>query len=211
MSQALTKSPKHCGKQGLNIDKLYKKLFYAFSTFLLSILSLIFLVWLILHPTKPDFSLREADIYQLNLSATPHLLNSSIQLTLFSKNPNKKVGIYYDDLQVYASYKGQQITVNTPLPPFYQGHEDSNLLTASLVGAGLPVAPSFGYEVGRDQTAGKLVLSLKVNGRLQWKVGTWVSGRYRINVNCIAVMPFGPTIPSGPLSSKQGTQCSTTV
>ncbi|PSS04502.1 NDR1/HIN1-like protein [Actinidia chinensis var. chinensis] len=210
MSAIDIKSPKPCGKQGLSIHKLYKKLFYAFSTFFLSLLSLIFLVWLILHPSKPEFSLREANLYQLNLSG-PHLLNSSIQLTLLSKNPNKKVGIYYDQLQVYASYKGQQITVYTSLPPFYQGHEESNLLTASLVGAGLPVASSFGYEVGRDQTAGKLVLSLKMNGRLRWKVGTWVSGRYRFNINCISVMDFGPTIPSGPLSSKQGSQCSTTI
>lgn len=210
MSDLSSKSPKHCANKGLNIGKFYKKLYWAGFTFLLSVLALILLIWLILHPTKPEFSLKEADIYQLNLSG-PHLLNSSIQLTLLSKNPNKKVGIYYDMVQVYASYKGQQITVYTSLPPFYQGHEESNLLTASLAGTGLPVAPSFGYEVGRDQTAGKLVLSLKLNGRLRWKVGTWVSGRYRINVNCVAVMPFGPTIPSGPLSSKEGAQCSTTV
>lgn len=101
--------------------------------------------------------------------------------------------------------------MDASLPPFYQGHEDSNLLTASLVGTGLPVAASFGYEVGRDQIVGKLVLKLKVNGRLRWKVGTWVSGRYRFIVSCVAIMEFGPTIPSGPLSSKQGTQCSTTV
>jgi len=211
MSQVLTKSPKHCGnKQGVNLDKFNKKLFKAFSALFLSILSLIFLVWLVLHPSKPEFSLQEVNIYQLNLSGT-HLLNSSIQLTLLSKNPNQKVGIYYDDLQVYASYKGQQITADTSLPPFYQGHEERNILTASLGGTGLPVASSFGYEVGRDQTAGKLVLSLKMNGRLRWKVGTWVSGRYRFNVNCVSIMDFGPTIPSGPLSSKQGTQCSTTV
>ncbi|KAB1205216.1 Protein YLS9 [Morella rubra] len=210
MSQILVKSPKHCAKQGLNIDKHYKKLFLAFSTLFTSILSLILIIWLILRPAKPDFSLTEADVYLLNLSGG-HLLNSSVQLTLFSKNPNQKVGIYYDELQVYAAYKGQQITTYTSLPPFYQGQGDSNLLTASLVGIGLPVAPSFGYEVGRDQIAGKLVLNLKVNGQLRWKVGTWVSSRYRFNVNCVAVMPFGPAIPSGPLTSKQGTQCSTTV
>ncbi|KAF3432737.1 hypothetical protein FNV43_RR23839 [Rhamnella rubrinervis] len=210
MSQIDIKSPKHCGKRGFSVDKVYKKFFFAFSVLFSSILSLILLVWIILHPSKPQFSLKETDIYQLNLSAT-QLLNSSIQLTLLSKNPNQKVGIYYDDLQVYAAYKGQQITVHSSLPPFYQGHGDSNLLTASLVGTGLPVAPSFGYEVGRDQTAGRLVLNLKVNGRVRWKVGTWVSGRYRLNVNCVAVVAFGPTIPTGPLSSKQGTQCSTSI
>ncbi|XP_052186849.1 NDR1/HIN1-like protein 26 [Diospyros lotus] len=210
MSQVSTKSPKHCAKQGLSIEKHYKKLFYAFSTFFLSILSLIFLVWLILHPSKPHFSLKDAQIFQLTFSA-PQLITSSIQLTLLSENPNKKVAIYYDQLQVYASYKGQQITTPTSLPPFYQGHEESNLISASLVGSGLQVAPSFGYEFGQDQIAGKLVMSLKMNGKLRWKVGTWVSRRYRFNINCVAITNFGPNIPSGPLSFNQGTQCSTTL
>ncbi|KAF5743431.1 hypothetical protein HS088_TW08G00012 [Tripterygium wilfordii] len=213
MSQISIKSPKHCAKQGaVNIDRRHKKLFFTISALFTSILSIILLVWLILHPDKPQFSLQQADIYKLNLSAGTHLLNSSIQLTLLAKNPNQKVGIYYDELQVYATYKGQQITVYTSLPPFYQGHQDTSLLTASLVGTGLPVAPALGYEVGRDQTAGKLVVNMKVNGRLRWKVGSWVSGRYRVNVDCVAVMAFGPTLPTGvPLSSKQGTHCSTTV
>lgn len=210
MSQASIKSPKHCAQKGLNVGKLYKKLFFAFSTLFTSILSLILIIWLILRPSKPQFSMREAGLYQLSLTGS-HLLNSSVQLTLLSKNPNQKLGIYYDELQVYATYKGQQITTYTSLPPFYQGHQDSNLLTASLVGKGLPVAQSFGYEVERDQKTGQLVLNLKVNGRLRWKVGTWVSGSYRLNVNCVAVMAFGPAIPTGPLTSKQGVQCATTV
>ena len=211
MSQLSIKSPKHCGKQRtIEIEKLYKKLIFAGSTLFTIILSIILLVWLILRPTKPQFTLKQADIYQLNLSSS-NLLNSSIQLTILSKNPNQRIGIYYDELQVYAAYKGQQITVYTSLPPFYQGHEDGNLLSASLVGTGLPVAPSFGYEVGRDQTVGRLVLNLKVNGRIRWRVGTWVSGRYRLNVNCVAVMDFGPTIPTAPLSTNQASQCSTSV
>ncbi|XP_042503618.1 NDR1/HIN1-like protein 26 [Macadamia integrifolia] len=194
MSQFHTKSPKHCAnKNRFNIENLPKRLLYTFSTFLLSVFSLIFLVWLILRPSKLEFYLKEADIYQLDVT-TPHLLNFSIQVTMVTMNPNKKVGVYYDQLQVYASYKGQQITLYTSLPPFYQGHEDSNLLTASLVGQGLPVAPSLGYEVGWDQTTGSLVLSLKVNGRLRWKVWTWVSGQYRFNVDCVAIIAFRPYV-----------------
>ncbi|MCL7030757.1 hypothetical protein MKW94_001281 [Papaver nudicaule] len=213
MSQVLVDSPKHCAKKGFKVTKfINRKILYVFSTFFSTIISLIFLIWLTLHPSKPEFLLRQADIYQLNLSG-PHLLNSSIQITLVSKNPNTKVGIFYDQLQVCASYKGQQITIGENLPPFYQGHEDSNILSASLMGVGIPVSPSFGYEVSRDQTVGELVLSLKINGRLRWKVGAWVSSRYRFNVNCVTVMAFGPinVVGSGPVSAKQGSQCSTTV
>ncbi|GMH08824.1 hypothetical protein Nepgr_010664 [Nepenthes gracilis] len=212
MSQALSKSAKHCGEKGFNIEKLNKKLVYTISTFLLSFISLVLLVWLVLHPSKPRFSLREVDVYQLNLSA-PHLLTSSIDITIESKNPNQRVGIYYDQLQAYASYRGQQITAHAQLPAFYQGIQDRNLLSASLKGDGIPVAPSFGYEVGRDQVAGKLVVALRLDGQLRWKVGTWVSGRYRINVNCVAVLPLGATdrISTSPINSGQGTSCSTTI
>ncbi|KAG8381595.1 hypothetical protein BUALT_Bualt06G0137800 [Buddleja alternifolia] len=210
MSQITEKSPKHCAnKKTLNLHKFNKKLIFYFFSLFLSILSLIFLVWLVLHPTKPQFSLKNTEINQLNLSGQS-LLNSSIQLTLLSINPNKKVGIYYDEFLIYASYKGQKISPDTSISPFYQEHEETNLISASLVGNQQPVAPSFAYEVQRDQGIGKFALNVKVIGRLRWKVGSWVSGRYRFIVNCVSVMPLGP-IPSPPLSAKQGSQCSTTI
>lgn len=211
MSLADVKSPKHCAnKQEFKVHKRYKKLFLALSAFLSTISLLILLLWLILRPSKPEFRLKQADVYQLNLIDL-HLLNSSIQFTLSSKNPNQKLGIFYDQVQVYAAYKGQQITFGTSLPDFYQAREETNLLTAFLAGTTLPVAPSFGFEVGRDQTAGRFVLNLKAMGYLRWKLGSWVSGRYRFNVDCVAVMPFGPTLPTGPLTLRRPARCSTTI
>ncbi|KAG7537815.1 Late embryogenesis abundant protein LEA_2 subgroup [Arabidopsis suecica] len=213
MSQISITSPKHCAKKGgININNRHKKLFFTFSTFFTGLLLVIFLVWLILHPEKPEFSLTEADIYTLNLtSSSTHLLNSSIQLTLFSKNPNKKVGIYYDKLLVYAAYRGQQITSEASLPPFYQSHEEINLLTAFLQGTELPVAQSFGYQISRDRSTGKIIIGLKMDGKLRWKIGTWVSGAYRFNVNCLAIVAFGQNMTTPPLATIQGTRCSTTI
>ncbi|XP_030532396.1 NDR1/HIN1-like protein 26 [Rhodamnia argentea] len=209
MSRVLISSPEHCERRGFNTDARYKKLLFAFFTALTLFLALVVLVWLILHPTKPQFTIKEADINQLNLSSPR--LNYSIRLTLLTENPNGKVGIYYDNLQVYVAYRGQQITEESTLPPFYQGQQHSDLLTASLVGNGLPVAASLSYQVGRDQTAGQLVLSVKVNGQLRWKVGTWVSRQYTLNVNCTVVMAFQPSALVTPLSSKQGSRCSTSI
>ncbi|XP_045823144.1 NDR1/HIN1-like protein 26 [Trifolium pratense] len=212
MSQITIKSPKHCAtKQVLRIERNYKKIFFAFSTFFTTILLLILLIYFILKPTKPQFSLQELDIYQLNLSGP--ILNSSIQLTLLSKNPNQKVSIYYDEFQLYATYKNQQITSDSFVPPFYQGQQESNLLSALLIGNGLPVAPSIGYELSHDQLSGRLSLNLKANGKLRWKIGTWVSGRYRFNVNCVSILAFGigNSMNAPPLASKQGALCSTTI
>lgn len=73
------------------------------------------------------------------------------------------------------------------------------------------MAPSLGYEVGRDQASGKMILVVKVAGGIRWKVATWVSGRYRINVNCVTILPLMQLSPTGYMSSKQGTQCSTNI
>lgn len=196
--------------QGPKIERRnYKKLFFALSSFFTAILLLSLAIWVIVRPSKPHFSLQQVDIFQLTLSG-PHI-NSSIQLTLLSKNPNQKVAIYYDDFQVFATYRGQQITSYTSVPPFFQDHQETNLLTASLVGNGMLVSPSLGYEMGRDIAVGRLVLNVKVSGKLRWKVVTWVSGHYGFSVNCVSVMAFGPSMPTAPLTSKQETQCSTTL
>ncbi|KAG6479300.1 NDR1/HIN1-like protein 26 [Zingiber officinale] len=221
MSLFSTPSPKDCSEQGLRSfhlgKKKKKKLLYGLVSLLTTILSLFFLVWFILHPSKPEFYLKDASVFQLSLggaATTPRFLNSTIITTIVSKNPNARVGIYYDQMRTYAAYKGQQITGDVVLPPFFQGHQEVNVLSAALQGAGLPVAPSFGYEVERDQkTAGKMSLRLRMDGRLRWKVGMWVSGPYRVDVNCVAVILFRSAADSdsGPMGLVQASQCSTNI
>ncbi|KAJ6976402.1 hypothetical protein NC653_028508 [Populus alba x Populus x berolinensis] len=57
------KSPKHCAKRGLNVNKLSKKLFFAFTAFFTTLLSLILLIWLILRPAKPENPNQKVGIY----------------------------------------------------------------------------------------------------------------------------------------------------
>ncbi|KAM0942856.1 hypothetical protein DsansV1_C14g0131801 [Dioscorea sansibarensis] len=207
MSRLLVSSPEHCANKGLNIKKLNKKILYGLSTFF-SIFSLLLLVYyFILHPSNPQFYLKNTNVYQLTT-----LSNSTIDITLMSKNPNSHVGIFYDKLDVYTTYKGEQITDVSELPPFFQGQEETSFLSTSMQGNGMTVSTSLGYEFGRDQSSGKLLLGVKLDGRLQWKVGLWVSGRYPLHVSCTVVINFRLGGNAGILSSSaQGTQCSTSV
>lgn len=34
-------------------------------------------------------------------------------------------------------------------------------------------------------------MNIKINGKVKWKVGTWVSGKYHLNANCPAYITFG--------------------
>lgn len=167
----------------------YKRILLALLSILLLIAFIIFLVWIILQPKKPRFVLQDATLYAFNLSV-PNLLTSNLQVTLSSRNPNDKIGIYYDSLDIYASYRNQQVTLATLLPTTYQGHKDVTVWSPYLYGNGVPVAPYLAPALAQDLNAGILLLDIRVDGRVKWKVGTWFSGGYRLHVNCPAYIMF---------------------
>ncbi|KAK2996648.1 hypothetical protein RJ639_024270 [Escallonia herrerae] len=183
-------SEKDCGHHEDEQRKLHRRLLTALLAFIIVILFIVLLVWLILRPTKPRFVLQDATVYAFNLSS-PNSLTSNLQVTLSSRNPNGRIGIYYDKLDVYATYRSQQITLPTLLPPTYQGHKDVTVWSPFLYGNAVPVAPYLADSLSQDQMAGTVLVHIKVYGRVRWKVGTFISGRYRLYVNCPAYIGFG--------------------
>ncbi|KAJ4981650.1 hypothetical protein NE237_032487 [Protea cynaroides] len=119
---------------------LIRRLCVALGLFVLLILVVILLVWLILRPTKRQFTLQDVKVYQFNVTS-PNFLTSSIQVTVQSRNPNDKIGIYYDKLDIYASYRDQQITLPTLLLPTYEGHKGIDVWSPFVAGNSVPIAP----------------------------------------------------------------------
>ncbi|CAI9097613.1 OLC1v1034084C1 [Oldenlandia corymbosa var. corymbosa] len=155
------------------------------------ILLLIFLItWAILQPKKPRFILQDATIFNLTVPA-PNILTTNLQVTIYSRNPNSKVGIYYDHLHVYATYHSQQITYYTQIPSVYQGHKDVNIWSPFIYGTMVPIAPYNGLALTQAQSNGGVDLKIRLDGRVKWKVGAVTTGRYHIHVTCQAYIPFG--------------------
>ncbi|WOL11959.1 NDR1/HIN1-like protein 12 [Canna indica] len=167
------------------------------AAFVLVVLLTVFTIWLVLRPTKPTVYLKDAVVHQFNLSLSDNILSAVIQPTLSSHNPNGRIGVFYDHADAFAVYQNQQITSPTPVPPFYQGHDDVNLWSPFLAGAAVPVAPDLCSALLRDEEAGFLVLYIKINGRIRWKVGKWTSGRYHLEVSCPALFSFSNTMGGG--------------
>ncbi|KAF5772905.1 putative Late embryogenesis abundant protein [Helianthus annuus] len=183
-------SVKHCDHHGDKKKKLIKKILIGLAIFI-GIALLVFLItWAILQPKKPKFILQDATIYNFNVSA-PILLSSNFQVTINARNPNSKIGIYYDKLNVFATYHSQQITYFTVIQPVYQGHKDLNIWSPFVYGTNVPVAPYNGAALSQDQSNGAIALVIKINGRVRWKVGSFISGRYHLHVTCPAYIPFG--------------------
>ncbi|KAH6774797.1 NDR1/HIN1-like 1 [Perilla frutescens var. hirtella] len=181
---------KDCGNHGNPRKKLYWRIFYVSAAFVAAVLFSILLVWLILHPKKPHFVLQDATVYAFNLTA-PNLLTATVQITLSARNPNGRIGVYYDKLDVYAAYRSQQITLATRLPASYQGHEDITVWSPFVYGTAVPVAPYLAASLGEDEGTGTVLINVRVDGRVRWKVGTFVSRNYHLFANCPAYINFG--------------------
>ncbi|CAN6439083.1 unnamed protein product [Victoria cruziana] len=180
---------KDCGNHGGDKEKLYRRLFAGLMAFIIVVLFLILMIWLILRPTKPSFVLQDANIMEFRLSS-PNQLTSRMQVTVASHNPNGRVGIYYDRLEVYASYMGQQITLRTVLPPTYEGHHDADVWSPFLLGPSVPISPYLAASLEHAHDYGVGPFSIRIDGRLRWKVGSWTSGHYHIHVECDAYLSF---------------------
>lgn len=161
------------------------------SVVLFVILLIVLITWAILHPRKPRFVLHDATVYAFNVSSDPGLLTSTFQVTLASNNPNDKIGIYYDRLDVYATYRDQQITLSTRIPSLYEGHKDIDVWSPLIYGNSVPIAPYNSLALREDQSNGHVMVLIKINGRLRWKVGAFTSGGYHVHVTCPAYINFG--------------------
>ncbi|KAI4319542.1 hypothetical protein MLD38_033128 [Melastoma candidum] len=147
----------------------------------------VLLVYAVLHPHKPRFILQDVTVYGFNVSI-PNILTSSFQVTISSYNPNRRIGIYYDHLDLYLTYQDQQITLPTSLPPSYQGHKETVVWSPFVGGTEVPVAPFNSVPLGQDAPIGNLSVVVKIVGRVRWKVGTFTSGKYRLFVKCPAYL-----------------------
>ncbi|XP_010423353.1 PREDICTED: NDR1/HIN1-like protein 12 [Camelina sativa] len=151
----------------------------------------VFLVWVVLQPSKPRFSLEEAIVSNFNISGNPlNILNSNFQVSISSENPNDKIGIYYDRLNLYASYHNQQITWQTAISPTYQGHKEVKMWSPIIGGNSVPVSSVIGLPIVPDQP-GTIELTLYLFGQIRWKVGSFITGEYHLHVNCPASINVG--------------------
>ncbi|KAM6576535.1 hypothetical protein CsatB_028372 [Cannabis sativa] len=185
-------SVKDCGHHHNERKKMVRRLIMAVAALIILLAMVVFLVWAILQPHKPTFILQDVTLYNFTTTtAPPYILTTVTQLTISSKNPNGRIGIYYQKLDVYVTYREQQITAATLLPYSYQGHHDVAVWSPLVFGNAVPVSPYLQQVLSQDLNFGSMLIEVKIEGRVKWKVGTWVSGRYRLGVSCPAYLRFG--------------------
>ncbi|MCL7044640.1 hypothetical protein MKW94_014089 [Papaver nudicaule] len=149
------------------------------------------IVWLVYRPHKPRFTVVGAAIYELNTTAQS-VMTTTMQFTIVTRNPNRRVSIFYDRLSAYVSYRNQAITPAVMLPDLFHDKKSTVALAPVLGGGGVAVPVSLEVVNGlvMDEAYGVVGLRLVLMGRLRWKAGAIRSAKYRVIVKCDVLVGF---------------------
>lgn len=146
-------------------------------------------LWLVLRPSKVKVYVDGASLTQFSLNNS-NTLYYNLSLDMSVRNPNKKVGIYYDKLEATASYGGQRFGYTT-LPSFYQGHKNTTLLSPAFNSQSLVALASSGVsEFNSEKSNGIFSVYVQINARIRFKIGPIKTNRYKPKFKCDLKLPL---------------------
>ncbi|CAN6586889.1 unnamed protein product [Malus baccata var. baccata] len=152
-----------------------------------------FIFWLIFLPKEPKFTVSNASLTRFNFTNTDNTLYYNLALNVTIRNPNKRVGIYYRRIQVFANYRKKRFAnVTLPLEPFYQGRKNTTTLNHVLVEGQQWVA--FGeHDLSRfnsETAAGVYSIDVEIYLRVKARYGKVKTSDYgSSNIDCKLKVP----------------------
>ncbi|XP_072965011.1 NDR1/HIN1-like protein 3 [Typha angustifolia] len=147
------------------------KLIFSIVVFFVIVIGIIVLVgWLLLRPNEFKVHVTSATLTQFNLSSANNL-QYDLALDMDIRNPNKRIGIYYDYIETQAFYDGNRFGFGT-LSPFYQGHKNTSTIHPEFNGTQLLLGDSVTTTYNREKSEGYYYVDVKVYTKLRLKI--WI-------------------------------------
>ncbi|RCV14811.1 hypothetical protein SEVIR_3G009500v4 [Setaria viridis] len=163
---------------------------------------LVLILYLIFRPHMIAATVDSASLATFTLSPTSSLAyNLTVGITV--RNPNKRVGLYYDNVEALALYKDQRFGY-APLDSFYQGTEASTKLTPGFHGQQPLQGDVTAAEFRKEQTDGNFAINVGLNAKLRVKVWAFKVPGPKAKITCKLSVP-APGAANG--SPFQPTDC----
>ena len=146
----------------------------------------ILIIWLVLNPKRFVYSVEDASIHNFNLTDANHLY-SNFDFTIRAYNPNTRVSIYYDSVEVSVRYEEQTLATNA-VAPFFQGHRNQTWLHVRLTAQTVALYGSLPNDLRLEKSSGDIELDVLVRARIRFKVGLWKSTHRTLRIFCSPVL-----------------------
>ncbi|KAJ6747934.1 LATE EMBRYOGENESIS ABUNDANT (LEA) HYDROXYPROLINE-RICH GLYCOPROTEIN FAMILY [Salix purpurea] len=140
-------------------------------------------LYLVFQPKLPKFSIDSLQITTFNLTSNSSL-SATFNVTITAKNPNKKVGVYYEGgSHISVWYTGTNLCQGS-LPKFYQGHRNTTVLNVLLSGQTDDGSTLITSLQQQQQQTGTIPLNLRVNQPVRIKLGKLKLMKVKFRVRC---------------------------
>lgn len=136
--------------------------------------TVIFIVWLILRPRLPEVRVDSFSVSNFNLS--DNFLSGNWDLQFTAWNPNKKMTIYYDDIQASIYYDSKPLA-ETSVAPFFQGTRNETASKATF-------AATRTFVDGINKNTPNIEFDVIMLARVRFKAGSWRARSRFLRVYC---------------------------
>ncbi|XP_010553584.1 PREDICTED: protein YLS9 [Tarenaya hassleriana] len=156
----------------------------------------VLIFWLVVRPQPVKFHVIGASLTRFDHATSDNNLRYNLALNVTVRNPNKRLGVYYDRIEARAYYEDKRFSTVT-LTPFYQGHKNTTTLNPLFEGQQLVVFD--GEELrgfNAEKIAGVYSIDVEFRLRIRFKLGKAKTRRIKPKVKCDLKLP---------LSSSNGT------
>ncbi|XP_042517563.1 NDR1/HIN1-like protein 13 [Macadamia integrifolia] len=168
-------------------------------------------IWVLYRPHRPTFSLTAIRIPQFNVTTTKDgsssQLNSNIDLTVSTRNPNKKLVFLYDPTTVTMT--SDSIFVgNGTFPAYTHDTKNTTVLRATVTSTGEDLDSSSASSLKSDLKKGGIPLAVQLDTKVKVKMGGLKTTKLMIRVTCDELktgVPKGKT--PGTLTSSADNTC----
>lgn len=144
------------------------------------------ILYLVFKPKLPNYSIDSLRISDLRLNFDMTLY-AKFDVKITANNPNKKIGIYYEQGgQLSVWYTNTKLCQGS-LPNFYQGHQNKTVLNVALTGQ-TESGNTLMRALQDQQQTGSIPLDLKVDAPVAIKLGRLKLRKVRILGGCMLVV-----------------------
>ncbi|XP_010526559.1 PREDICTED: protein YLS9-like [Tarenaya hassleriana] len=170
---------------------------------LLIILGLTVLIfWLVVRPQKVKFHVTSASLTRFEHATSDNILRYNLALNVTVRNPNKRLGVYYDRIEARAYYEDKRFSTVT-LIPFYQGHKNTTILRPLFGGQQLVMFNSKELrEFNAENISGIYSIEVDFRLRIRFKLGKAKTRRFKPKVKCDLKVPLSSS--NGTMNSSPG-------
>ncbi|XP_061368824.1 uncharacterized protein At1g08160-like [Gastrolobium bilobum] len=146
----------------------------------------VLIIWLVLRPKHLEYSVEDAAIHNFNLTDANHLY-ANFDFTIRAYNPNSRVSLYYDSVEVSVRYEDQTLATNA-VQPFFQSHRNVTRMNVRLTAQTVALYDSVPKDIKLERSSGDIELDVLVRARIRFKVGVWKSKHRIMKIFCSPVL-----------------------